>query len=81
MTSKRKQKPLSPLRQRAFAARDRFREIVKEKGWTIEQASAEGKFGYNTTGRWLRGDHAPTSRQMVEALERFNARHPIAPKE
>jgi hypothetical protein len=72
-----KKKPISPLRQRAFAAVKKFQGIVKAHGWTHEEAAQKSGFGLNTTGRWLRGAHAPTSKIMVEALEKFNDRHPL----
>ncbi len=79
MTAKKKQ-PLSPLRQRAFEAVAVFRAIVAREGWTQEQVNDKTKFGLSTVGRWLRGAHAPNSRVMIEALEKFNAKHPT-PKE
>lgn len=76
MTAKKKQ-PLTPLRQRAFDAVKVFQAIVTREGWTQEQVNEKTKFGLSTIGRWLRGAHAPNSRVMIEALEKFNAKYPI----
>jgi hypothetical protein len=80
MTAKKKP-ALSPTRKRAFAAVEKFRAIVKREGWTQEETVKKSGFNLNTTGRWLRGAHAPTSRIMIEALEKFNAKHANPPGE
>lgn len=71
----KKSPPKNPNRERAEAAVAEFRAIITRNGWTQQEASHKSKFGVTTINRWFTGAHTPYSKIMIEALEKFNAKH------
>jgi transcriptional regulator with XRE-family HTH domain len=54
---------------------EQLRAIRKRLGWSEETCAHHLGVSYSTLSRWERGESLPKSRLVLDAIDRFVARH------
>lgn len=54
---------------------ERLKVIRKQLGWSEEVCAYHVGVTYSTLNRWERGESSPRSRLVLEAIDRFIAKH------